>query len=206
MKVVRAYTTDHVPPGSDDHERVLVLEDGRAVIVDPLGNDVVVDTELAAIIRVHGLASFDYDLLEQWSDGYPIMSAQDVDAVIEINDQLERMGATMAVSLVPGPDYDACVPEGYIRFVDDLDLYVTVTYAAAVAGLRAVNNPRMILASLQAWRQHPDGAELWFAKDPYARDLMAGRIVAFHPLHGISANDPVGVREIYRVPSREMRQ
>lgn len=200
MKVLYAYTSDCIPQGTTDCERMLVLEDGRAVILDPRG-DVVLDTELAGLLKLQGCATLNDDLLRVWheADGYPIMSAEEIEAVIAINDELERLDATMAISLIPGPSSDACVPEGFVRFVDDLETYVTVPYATAVSVLKQITNPRLIIASLQAWRVTADGAELWFAKDPFARGLHAGAIVYFHPLHGVCATAGVA-REVYRVP------
>lgn len=199
MKVLRAYISDFCNGQSSDFERMLVLEDGRAVILDPLGEDDVLGSELDGLLKLKGCAMLDDSLLELWDQGYPILSGEEVDALVKIGDHLDRIGASMTISVVPGPDYNACVPEGFVRFVDDLEAYVTVTYPEALRILGQVRSPRMILSSLAAWRRHADGAALWFEREASARALLAGRLLYFHPMGGISASFEGG-GEPYLVP------
>lgn len=136
MKVIYAYVTDHQITNTNtngEHEKMLVLEDNRAVILVPHGADIIVDSETTGILAMLGCATLSEELLARWECGYEIMSIEDGDTVASISEHLDRLD--IMIALIPGPDRVACVPAGYVRFVSDVGAFVTVRYELAVSAL-----------------------------------------------------------------------
>jgi hypothetical protein len=187
MRVIAAYRTNVHPYGGIAPERYLVLEDGRGVYIDPLDEDRIDDDAKIGLATLRGTPQLDAAMLELWSAGYPVLSLADRDRLVEMLDRLEDCDALGWIQVVPGPDYDACVPEGYVRLLDSVGKgFVTLPWATALEAVgraAAVGGPS--LRELAIFVREPDGAALWFAHEHDARRIYAGRTVLFHPVHGL---------------------
>lgn len=189
MRIVAAYTTDHHPDGATAPERYLVLEDGRGVYIDPLQEDRVDDDACQGLRTLVGRPQRNRELELAWCSGYPVLSLADRDRLVEIGDVLEAIDALGWVWIVPGPDYDACVPEGYVRLCDSVaHRFITLPWAVAVEALQrmpAGDGGALLFGNLRTFQRETDGAALWFAHEHDARRVYNGRTVEFHPLHGL---------------------
>lgn len=192
MRVVSAFSTDYCPGGGVTPERYLVLEDGRGVYLDPLRDDRVDEDATAGLLTLRGRPQRDADLENVWSQGFPVIAREDRDRLIELGDVLEAVDALGVVQILVGPDYDACVPEGYVRLVDSAaKRFVTLRWADALQAVRASSSSgQLAFGNLRIFQHERDGADLWFNHEPAARKIYNGRTIWFHPILGIISELP----------------
>lgn len=187
MRVITAYSTDYCPGGGATPERYLVLEDGRGVYLDPLRDDRVDEDAHAGLSTLRGRPQRDADLENVWSQGFPVIAREDRERLIDLGDLLESVDALGTVQILVGPDYDACVPEGYVRLVDTASKrFVTLPWPAMLEAVRASSSSgALAFANLRMFARERDGADLWFNHEPAARKIYNGRTIWFHPILGI---------------------
>ena len=70
--VIAAWKTDRYPLGGNLAEEILVLDDGRAIYLNPGLPDEVCEDFDAAVARCEGAPEVAPALLVAWRDGYPL--------------------------------------------------------------------------------------------------------------------------------------
>ena len=146
--VIHAYRTDHYPLDGNLPEVVLVLDDGRAVYLNPGLADEIYDTLDEALDRCEGTPEESASLFIAWQAGYDTSSLVDL-----INEELERFDLA-AGDLDAYPVSDGTTPEPHLVALADLQ-ETTVCHALPV---------------LRALEALPDGAsweDIWHVVTPH---------------------------------------